>query len=102
MAVGILQNLPGVTKQQYDQVNETMFGQSPPPTDQLPEGLIVHSAGPAEGGWYIYDIWESREAFQRFWDNRLQSAVREVFGDQPMPAGSEPQFYEIESLARAG
>jgi hypothetical protein len=49
MAVGILQNLPGVTKQQYDQVNETMFGQSPPPTDQLPEGLIVHSAGPAEG-----------------------------------------------------
>ena len=48
MAVGMLQTLQGVTKQQYDQVNEKMFGQSPPPTDQLPDGLIVHSAGPAE------------------------------------------------------
>jgi len=101
MAVGMLQNLQGVTKQQYDQVNEKMFGQSPPPTDQLPEGLILHSAGPADNGWYIYDIWESRDAFQRFWDDQLESAVREVFGDQPRPAGSEPQFYEIESLARA-
>jgi hypothetical protein len=101
MAVGMLQMLQGVTKQQYDQVNEKMFGQSPPPTDQLPEGLIVHSAGPAENGWYIYDLWESKEAFQRFLDKQLQPAVREVFGDQPPPPGSEPQFYEVESLAVA-
>jgi hypothetical protein len=31
MAVGMLQMLQGVSKQQYDQVNEAMFGQSPPP-----------------------------------------------------------------------
>ena len=101
MAVGMLQVLQGVTKQQYDQVNEKMFGQSPPPTDQLPEGLIVHSAGPAENGWYVYDLWESKEAFQRFLNERLQPAVREVFGDQPPPPGSEPQFFEVESLAVA-
>jgi len=99
MAVGMLQMLQGVTKEQYDQVNEKMFGQSAPPTDQLPEGLILHSAGPAENGWYIYDVWESREAFKRFLDDQLQPAVREVFGDQPPPPGSEPQFFEIESLA---
>ena len=101
MAVGMLQVMQGVTKQQYDQVNKAMFGQSPPPTDQLPDGLIVHSAGPAENGWYIYDIWESREAFQRFLDEQLQPAVRQAFGDQPPPPGSEPQFFEIESLAVA-
>jgi len=101
MAVGMLQMLQGVTKQQYDQVNEKMFGQWPPPTDQLPEGLILHSAGPAENGWYVYDVWESREAFQRFMDGQLGPAIGEVFGDQPPPPGSEPQFFEIESLAVA-
>jgi|SRR5205085_2638147 len=101
MPVGMLQTMQGVTKQQYDQVNEIMFGQSPPSSDQVPEGLVVHSAGPVEGGWYIYDIWESRDAYQRFSDNQLEAAVRQVFGDGPMPPGIEPQFFEIESLAVA-
>jgi hypothetical protein len=99
MAVGMLQNLRGVTKEQYDQVSEAMFGQSPPSPEQLPEGLIIHSAGPTGEGWYIYDIWESREAFQRFMEDKLQAAIGQVFGDQPPPPGSEPQFFEIESLA---
>jgi hypothetical protein len=99
MAVGMLQMLQGVTKDQYDKVNEKMWGQSPPPPDQAPEGLIVHSAGPAEGGFYIYDIWESREAFERFSNEMVQPAVREVMGDVPPPPGSEPQFFEIDSLA---
>ncbi|TML07360.1 MAG: hypothetical protein E6F94_12460 [Actinobacteria bacterium] len=99
MAVGMLQMMQGVTKQQYDQVNEAMFGQSPPSADQVPEGLIIHTAGPTDNGWYIYDVWESREAFQRFVDDQLQAAVGQVFGDQPPPPGSEPQFFEIESLA---
>jgi hypothetical protein len=51
MPVGMLQMLQGMTKEQYDQVNEQMFGQSTPRTDQLPEGIIVHSAGPVENGW---------------------------------------------------
>ena len=101
MAVGMLQMLRGVTKEQYEQVNAKIFGHTPPTPDEAPEGLIVHSAGPAEGGWYIYDIWESREAFQRFTDERVQPAVVEVMGDQPPPPGSEPQFYEIESLTVA-
>jgi hypothetical protein len=102
MAVGMLQMFEGGTKQQYEQVNQEMFGQAtPPPADQLPEGLILHSAGPSENGWYIYDVWESREAFQRFMDEQLEPAAKAVFGDQPPPPGSEPQFYEIESLAVA-
>ncbi len=76
-------------------------GRAQPSTDQLPDGLIVHSAGPAENGWYIYDIWETRDHFQRFNDGQLGEAIRAVFGDQPPPPGSEPQFYEIESLAVA-
>jgi len=86
----MLQMLQGGTKEQYDQVNEAIFGQWPPSPDEVPEGLIIHSAGPTDGGWYIYDIWESREAFQRFADGELGAAVKQVFGDQPPPPGSEP------------
>lgn len=101
MPVGMLQMMQGVTKDQYDRVNEVMFGESPPPTDRLPDGLIMHSAGPAENGWYVYDVWESREAFQQFMDGQLGAAVKEVFGDMPPPPGSEPQFFEVERLAVA-
>ena len=38
MAVGVLQMLQGVTKQQYEQVNAKMFGHSPPTPDEAPEG----------------------------------------------------------------
>ena len=101
MAVGMLQMLQGATKEQYEAINQKLFGQSTPATDRLPQGLIMHSAGPAEGGWYIYDVWESKEDFQRFMEGDLGRAIGEVFGDQPPPPGSEPQFFEVESLAVA-
>src|SRR6185295_6506599 len=88
MPVGMLQMMQGVTKDQYDQVNEQMFGQSAPAMDQLPDGIIVHSARLAGSEWHIYDIWESRDHFQRFMDGQLGEAIRAVFGDQPPPPGS--------------
>jgi len=79
----------GAKKEQYVQVNEgNVRGQSSPRQDQLPEGLIIHTAGPSEDGWYVYDVWESREAFERFMDGKLGPAIRQVFGDQPPPPGS--------------
>ena len=98
MPVGMLQTLQGVTKEQYDQVNEKMFGQSPPPADKAPDGLIVHSAGPTQGGWYIYDIWESPEHFQRFATEKLGPAMAATGaggGAQP-----QPQFFPIETLVK--
>jgi hypothetical protein len=71
MAVGILMAAPGYTKQQYDDVTAKMFGHSPPMReDEAPEGLIMHSAGEGEG-YYVYDVWESREAFERFMEEKL-------------------------------
>ena len=101
MAVGMLQMLQGVAKDQYEAINQELFGQPTPDTDRLPEGLIMHSAGPAEGGWYVYDVWQSREDFERFMSGDLGAALKKVFGDAPMPPGSEPQFFEVESLAVA-
>ena len=49
--------------------------------DEVPEGLIVHVAGPTDSGFRIIDVWESREAWERFRDERLRPAARRVAGD---------------------
>ena len=98
MAVGMLQTAEMFTKEMYDQITEKMFGHSPMRPEESPEGLIVHSAGQGESGWYVYDIWESEAAFQRFMDEKLGPAVQEVMGDQQPPPEAAPQFFQIEVL----
>jgi|SRR3990170_2091317 len=39
-------------------------------------GAILHLAGPADGGWRVVDVWESQEAFDRFFADKLQDAVQ--------------------------
>jgi hypothetical protein len=94
----MLQSWQGFTKEMYEQITEKMFGHMPIREDDAPEGLIVHSAGPGQGGWYVYDIWESKEAFQRFMDEKLMPAANEVMGDVQPPPEAAPQFFEIEVL----
>jgi hypothetical protein len=99
MAVGMLLAGEGVTKETYEQLTEKMFGNHPMRPDQAPDGLIIHTAGPSEQGWYVYDVWQSKEHFQRFAEDKLGPAVQEVTGGEgPRP---EPQFFEIESLVSA-
>jgi hypothetical protein len=98
MAVGVLTAGPQFTKQFYDDVTEKMFGHaSPMLASEAPEGLIVHSAGQGDQGYYVYDIWESREAFERFMEERLAPAFAEVMGGPP-PEGGGPQYFPIEVL----
>jgi hypothetical protein len=98
MAVGMLLAGEGVTEESYKQLTESMFGSYPMSQDQSPEGLLVHTAGPGDQGWYIYDIWESPEHFQRFAEEKLRPAMESTGaggGAQP-----QPQFFPIETLVR--
>ena len=36
-----------------------------------PEGLVIHVAGPTEEGFRMIGIWDSRETWDRFRDDRL-------------------------------
>jgi quinol monooxygenase YgiN len=94
----MLQSWEGFTKEMYDAISEKMLGHTPIREEEAPDGLIVHSAGQGQGGWYVYDIWESREAFERFMDEKLMPAAQEVMGDQQPPPEAAPQFFEIEVL----
>lgn len=98
MAVGMLLAGEAVTKDTYTQVTEKMFGSYPMREDQSPDGLILHTAGQSEQGWYVYDIWESKEQFQRFVESKLGPALQEVAADTSNRP--EPQFFPIETLVK--
>lgn len=98
MAVGMLLSGEGVTEDMYRQATEKMFGTYPMPEEDSPEGLLLHTAGQSAQGWYIYDVWESPEHFQRFVEGRLGPALQEVVGEGgPQP---EPQFFPIATLVK--
>ncbi|HLX18818.1 MAG TPA: hypothetical protein VKR23_01590, partial [Gaiellaceae bacterium] len=97
MAVGMLLAGEGMTRDAYVALTEKMFGGYPMRADQSPDGLIVHTAGESPMGFYIYDIWESKEHFQRFMDSMVGPAMEEIGGE----GGVEPAFYEIETLVEA-
>jgi hypothetical protein len=92
MAVGILINMPGVTQEQYEQVTTKLFGQYPMRSEDAPDGLLMHSAGPTQDGWYVYDLWESPEQFQRFGEERVGPAMAEVVGAGGPP---QPEIYPV-------
>jgi len=96
MAVGMLLAGEAVTKDTYVQLTEKMFGSYPMREEQSPDGLLVHTAGQGEQGWYVYDVWESKEHFQRFVESKLGPALQEVGAD----GRPEPQFFPIETLVK--
>jgi hypothetical protein len=99
MAVGVLMNMSGVTQDQYEQLNQKMFGTNVLESSDAPEGLIMHSAGPTPEGWYVYDVWESKDAFQRFVEDKLGPAVQELTGGEG--GGNEPQYFEVFHVVQA-
>jgi hypothetical protein len=80
MAVAIrTTNFPeGPRADMYDQVGAEMDVENNPP-----DGLIFHWAGEVDGEWTITDVWESREAYDRFQEERLFPAIKKVSGMDP-------------------
>ena len=48
-----------------------------------PPGLLVHTAGATEKGWAVFEVGESREAQERFMNERLGPALQEGGIDGP-------------------
>jgi hypothetical protein len=95
MAIIRIVRPPMVDAQSYDAVNAKLGIEQ-----DLPEGLLMHSAGEVDGAWQIVDIWESEEHAQRFDDERLRPAIAEVSADAP--AQPPPTtLYQLHSLLMA-
>jgi hypothetical protein len=87
MAIGLLFELQGMTREQYDGMIE-QSGLA----DRLPPGQISHVAGPMEGGWRVIDVWESREHFDRFAEETLAPLMG---GQAPQPEQFEVHAYRV-------
>ena len=94
MAVGMLLAGPAVTAESYKALTEQMFGSFPMTKEQSPDGLIIHSAGSSDQGFYVYDIWESKEHFQRFAESKLAPAGQKIGLESPF----EPMLFDIEVI----
>jgi hypothetical protein len=98
MAIGMLLAGEAITQDSYTGLTKQMFGSYPMREDQSPEGLMLHTAGQSDQGWYVYDVWESKEHFQRFAQNKLGPAIKELgAGSDSQP---QPQFFQVETLVK--
>jgi hypothetical protein len=92
VAVTFVLDIPGGTAEQYDSVMEKigLAGPNPP----LPEGGLFHLAYVTESGWRVIDVWESEEAFGRFFAERLGDALASA----EVPMSEPPRFYQVHNL----
>ena len=68
MPFGVLQEMPGVSADEYRQVEQHLGPDRPP-------GLLAHVSGPSGDGWRVINVWEDEAAFRRFQSERLMRAA---------------------------
>jgi steroid delta-isomerase-like uncharacterized protein len=87
MAVAIQMDFQDATLEQYDRVVERM-GLSP--GGRAPAGAISHFTAVTDDGLHVVDVWETREAYDRF--------AQEKIGPYSAEAGMSPptlEFFEV-------
>jgi hypothetical protein len=78
----------------YDAVSDALGLTAPP------DGLIAHTAGfdHDRGVFRIFDVWESRDAGQRFMDGKLMPIIERMAADMPAEEFAPPAaeyWYEL-------
>ena len=84
------------TTTNYDAIQERLNAREDPP-----EGGIVHTAGFDDdaGVFRIFDVWETREAGERFIRERLRPILEEVMASRPDAAPPDREaWYELHDL----
>ena len=69
MAIAMLAEIPGLTREQYEAVVKKVNQSG------SPKGAILHAGGPTEGGYRIVEVWESREAADAFYGSEQYRAA---------------------------
>jgi hypothetical protein len=58
-----------------------------------PEGNVLRMAGPMDGGWRVVSLWQSRQQFETFLEERLLLSLPDPGAGQPVVS-----FWEIEKV----
>jgi hypothetical protein len=84
MADALILEFDGFGREHYDAVNATLgLAAAGAGDDGWPEGLIFHSGAGKPGGWLVFEIWESKDAQERFMHERLGPALHSAGLDGP-------------------
>jgi hypothetical protein len=88
MAVGVQLDFRGATLEQYDLTAESLglLPGGPAAPDQL-----FHWVTKTDNGIRCLDVWESREAFEEFWETRVRPVLPEIGVVDP----PEIQYFEV-------
>jgi hypothetical protein len=78
------QDMPGVSAEDYAELIADLRG-----AEKHASGLVAHVAGPVTGGFRIVNVWESKDAAERFHRDVIRPAVARVHGHHgpDVPAG---------------
>jgi hypothetical protein len=81
MAIAMMMDNPAGSQEVYDKVIENLA------LEGKPAGGVLHVAGPSpNGGWRVIEVWESKEAADKFYGERLGPALRAAgVSDPPKP-----------------
>ena len=95
MAVLMVHDVPGGTKEQYDAVASRLTDGRGlnSPGDWPGGGLLAHAAGPTDNGWRVVDVWESEDAFQRF-----GAVIVPILQDVGM--AGQPQLFPLHNFVK--
>ncbi len=88
MAIATLAEVPGLTQEQYDDAVREVGLPAP--------GQIFHLAGPMEGGWRVLEVWESQEAADTFYHERLEQALQNAG-----ITGVQQTVFQVHNIASA-
>ncbi len=87
MSVLVIAQVPGGTADQDEAMVKTLGLGS-----NAPSGARFRLAGPSEGGWRIVSLWDTREAFDAFFSERIRPALEAAGRSVP-----EFDYWPIES-----
>jgi hypothetical protein len=79
---GIVHQFPEGTREQYEKTIEIVH---PDGGKTLPEGQLLHLAGPTRDGWLVMAVHESRESWESFRDDTLTPGLAGIDDGLPGP-----------------
>ena len=95
MAIGIIQDFPGATLAQYDEVVKRMGFQ--PGGPGAPGGLF-HWVTKTPNGVRVIDVWQSREQYEKFSGDKIKPITAQV----GVPAPDKVEFFEVHNYLTKG
>ena len=95
MAVAVEMNFRGATIEQYDQILQKM---GLTPAGSTPREAISHWVAETDDGMRVVDVWDSREAYDRYAQEKIGPYSAEAGITEP----PEVRFYEVHNYLGRG